>query len=43
MRPHFELLKACGCKVMVFAEKSGTVHSKGNVPVADRPRMTDAE
>src|SRR5215204_5740810 len=25
MRPHFELLKACGCPVLIFAETSGTV------------------
>jgi len=43
MRPHLELLKACGCKVMVWAETSGTVQGKRSVPVADRPVMAEAE
>jgi inosose dehydratase len=43
MRPHFDLLKACGCKVVVFAETSGTVQGKRDVPVADRPIMSEAE
>jgi inosose dehydratase len=43
MRPHFELLRACGCQVMVFAETAGTVQGRRDVPVADRPRMTEAE
>jgi inosose dehydratase len=43
MRPHFDLLKACGCKVMVFAETSGTVQGNRGVPVADRPVMSEAE
>jgi len=43
MRPHLDLLKACGCKVMVFAETSGTVQGRRDVPVADRPVMTDQE
>jgi inosose dehydratase len=43
MRPHFELLKALGCRVMVFAETSGTVQGKRDVPVAERPLMSEAE
>lgn len=43
MRGHFNLLKACGCKVMVFAETSGTVQGRRDVPVADRPRMSEAQ
>jgi inosose dehydratase len=43
MRPHFDLLKACGCKVVVFAETSGTVQGRRDVPVADRPIMSEAE
>ena len=43
MRPHFDLLKACGCQVMVFAETSGTVQGKRDVPVAHRPVMADSE
>ena len=43
MRPHMELLRACGATVMVFAETSGTVQGSRATPVADRPRMTEAE
>jgi len=43
MRPHLELLQACGCGVMVFAETSGTVQNRRGVPVADRPAMRDDE
>ncbi|HTU52899.1 MAG TPA: myo-inosose-2 dehydratase [Acetobacteraceae bacterium] len=43
MRPHFELLKALGCRVMVFAETSATVQGKRDVPVAERPLMGEAE
>jgi inosose dehydratase len=43
MQSHLDLLKACGCKVMVWAETSGTVQGKRNVPVADRPVMSEAE
>lgn len=43
MRPHFDLLRACGCEVMVFAETSGTVQGRRDVPVADRPVMREDE
>ena len=43
MRPHFDLLKACGCPVLIFAETAGTVQGKRNVPVADRPVMGEDE
>jgi len=43
MQPHFELLKALGCKVMVFAETFGTVQGRRDVPVAERPRMSETE
>jgi inosose dehydratase len=43
MRPHLELLKACGCEVMVWAETSGTVQGNRSVPVVDRPVMADSE
>ncbi len=43
MRPHFELLRALGCRVMVFAETSGTVQGRRDVPVAERPLMSEAE
>jgi len=43
MRPHFELLQACGCEVVVFAEVHGTVQGRRDTPVADRPVMAEAE
>ena len=43
MRPHLDLLRACGCEVMVFAETSGTVQGNRGVPVADRPVMREDE
>lgn len=42
MRPHFELLRALGSPVMVFAETSGTVQGRRDIPVAERPRMSEA-
>ena len=43
MRPHFDLLLGCGCTVMVFAEVSGTVQGRRDVPVAERPVMGELE
>ncbi|HYZ64692.1 MAG TPA: myo-inosose-2 dehydratase [Acetobacteraceae bacterium] len=43
VRPHLELLRACGAEVMVFAETSGTVQGRRDTPVAERPRMAEAE
>ena len=43
VRPHLELLKACGSKVLIWAETSGTVQAKRDVPVADRPVMREAD
>ena len=43
LRPHLELLKACGAKVVIWAETSGTVQGKRSVPVADRPVMSEGD
>jgi inosose dehydratase len=43
MRPHFDLLKACGSKVLIWAETAGTVQGRRDVPVADRPLLGEAE
>jgi len=43
MQPHLDLLAACGCKVMVFAETSDTVQGRRDVPVSERPIMSEAE
>ena len=43
MRPHFDLLAACGCEVMVFAETAGTVQGSRDIALADRPVMGEEE
>jgi myo-inosose-2 dehydratase len=43
MQPHLDLLKALGAPVMVFCETSDTVQNRRSVPVADRPRLGEAE
>jgi len=43
IRPHLDLLRACGADVMVFAETSGTVQGRRDTPVSERPRMAEAE
>jgi len=43
MRPHLDLLHACGCSVMVFAETSDTVQGRRDVPVTARPVMPTDE
>jgi inosose dehydratase len=43
MQAHLDLLKGCGCKVMVWAETSGTVQGRRDVAVADRPVMSEDE
>jgi inosose dehydratase len=43
LRPHLELLKACGAKLVIWAETSGTVQGKRDVPVADRPVMSEGD
>jgi myo-inosose-2 dehydratase len=37
LRPHLELLKALGSKVLVFAEVSGAVHGDLKRPLSERP------
>jgi inosose dehydratase len=43
LRPHLELLEACGCKLVIWAETSGTVQGRRDVPVADRPVLREAD
>ena len=43
MRPHLDLLQAMGCKVLIFAETTGTVHGCQAVPLSCRPVMAEAE
>jgi len=43
MRPHFELLQALDCKVMVFAEVSRCTHGNQRAPLSQRPHLTENE
>jgi inosose dehydratase len=43
LQEHLALLKALGCEVMVFAETTGSVHGRRDVPVSARPEMDAAE
>ena len=43
LRPHLDLLKAMGCKVLVFAETSNAIHGNRTVPLDERPRLADGE
>lgn len=42
-RPHAELLKGVGCKVLIAAECTRTVHGDPKKPLSARPRMSEAE
>ncbi|MCX5497223.1 myo-inosose-2 dehydratase [Kaistia dalseonensis] len=42
-RPHVELLKALGAKVLIAAECTRTIHGTQSAPLSTRPVMTDAE
>jgi inosose dehydratase/3D-(3,5/4)-trihydroxycyclohexane-1,2-dione acylhydrolase (decyclizing) len=42
-RAHRTLLKAMGCKVLIAAECTGTVHADRTAPLALRPVMSEAE
>ncbi len=37
MRPHLELLKAFGCRVLIIAETSNAVHGKRDIGLSRRP------
>ncbi|WP_116472650.1 myo-inosose-2 dehydratase [Zobellella maritima] len=39
VQPHLQLLKAMGCKVMVFCEVTGCIHGSQDKPVSERPRF----
>jgi len=43
MRPHFELLHALDCKVMVFAEVSRCTHGDQRAPMSRRPFLPEEE
>jgi inosose dehydratase len=42
-RPHVDLLKAMGCRVMIVAECTRTVHGTRSTPLSSRPRMSEDE
>jgi inosose dehydratase len=43
LRPHLELLKAVGSRVLVFAEVSGAVHGDVQRPLSERPHLRAGE
>ncbi len=43
LRPHLNLLKAMGCKVLVFAETSNAIHGDRSRPLDLRPRLQASE
>ncbi len=43
VRAHAGLLKAMGCKVLIAAECTRTVHGKRDAPLSSRPVMTEGE
>ncbi len=43
MSRHFELLRALGCEVMVFAEVSRCTHGDQRIPVSQRPHLARLE
>ena len=40
LRPHVDLLKALGCKVLVFAETSNAIHAERSKPLDERPVLS---
>ncbi len=42
LRPHLDLLKAMGSKVLVFAETSNAIHGDITRPLSQRPTLDDA-
>ena len=40
LKPHLELLRDCGCKVLIFAETSNTVHGNKSIPLSKRPTIS---
>jgi myo-inosose-2 dehydratase len=43
LRPHLDLLKAMGSKVLVFAETSNAIHGDRSKRLSERPVMKDAD
>ncbi len=43
LRPHLDLLKAFGCRVLVFAETSNAIHGDRAVPLSRRPVLASGD
>ena len=43
MQDHASLLTAMGCKVLIFAEVTGCIHSNPDVRLSQRPRLATAD
>jgi inosose dehydratase/3D-(3,5/4)-trihydroxycyclohexane-1,2-dione acylhydrolase (decyclizing) len=42
LRPHLELLRGCGCEVLILAETSNAIHGDRTIPLSRRPVLTDS-
>lgn len=43
LRPHLDLLKALGCRVVVLCETTGAVHGDRAAPLSSRPVLTEPD
>lgn len=43
LRPHLDLLKAMGCKVLILAETSNAIHGDRSKPLEERPVLPAAD
>jgi len=41
LRPHLDLLRGCGCEVLILAETSNAIHGDRTIPLSRRPVLTD--
>lgn len=42
LRPHLDLLRGCGCEVLILAETSNAIHGDRTIPLSRRPVLTDS-
>jgi inosose dehydratase len=43
IRPHLDLLKALGAKVLILAETTDAIHGEADTPLSRRPRVPDGQ
>ena len=42
MRPHLDLLRALGCRVLILAETSNAIHGDRTKPLSGRPILAES-